>query len=413
MATNRALKIIFLVLIGSTLRGYGQIDPLWTRDTAFVKQLYVLTNKFHSLSLTGYLQVQYQHADSSGIRTFNGGDFAPASDNRFMIRRGRFRLDYSGQTKDGDNRYSFALQFDGTERGVNIRDMFGRIYDTRWHLLAATVGMFNRPFGNELIVSSSMRESPERGRMSQILMKNERDLGVMLSFDPQDKHHKLYRLRLDAGFFNGQGLAGLAEFDSYKDFIARASVRELPITRNLRLSGGVSYLNGGIVNEKAEKSPRIYYGTDLQLSFTNPLGKTELRGEYVTGIQSATFASSATPGILPMDKNNVPVPIIARNFDGAYLYLLHTVRQKHQFFVKYDWYDPNTRVKGADILSGGEFGEADILFSTYGIGYANYLNENMKIVLYYDHPVNEMTGISGFTGDYKDNTYTVRIQYRF
>ena len=36
--------------------------------------------------------------------------------------------------------------------------------------------MFARPFGFEINYSSSDRESPERGRKSQILMKGERDL---------------------------------------------------------------------------------------------------------------------------------------------------------------------------------------------------------------------------------------------
>ena len=38
---------------------------------------------------------------------------------------------------------------------------------------------------SEINLSSSDRESPERGRMSQILMRTERDLGVMVSFGTQ------------------------------------------------------------------------------------------------------------------------------------------------------------------------------------------------------------------------------------
>lgn len=57
--------------------------------------------------------------------------------------------------------------------------------------------------------------------MSQILMKIERDPGMMLSFEPQDPTSKIYLMKLNAGIFNCQRLSGSYEFDSFKDFIAR------------------------------------------------------------------------------------------------------------------------------------------------------------------------------------------------
>jgi hypothetical protein len=430
--------LTFFALLVVSIAGFSQVEPLWTQDTAFLKDLYVMTNKFHSLSFTGYLQVQYQNAGSPGIKSYNGGDFNPGSDNRFMIRRGRFRIDYDNKTDEGFYKYFFALQFDGSERGVNIRDMFGRVYENKWHYFVATFGMFNRPFSHELNYSSSMRESPERGRMSQILMKTERDIGAMLSFEPQDRNHKLYPLKVDAGFFNGQGLSGSEEFDSYKDFIFRVSMRRTAIARNLNLSGGLSYLNGGIRNgsglyyrmssdlngayafkadsaagDPVQKSPRIYYGADAQITYESRLGRTEIRGEYISGTQSATAGSSATPGILPVDRDNKPAPVYIRAFNGAYFYLLHTIQQKHQFFLKYDWYDPNILVKGTEITHPGTFTEADIRFDTFGAGYIFYLSDNVKLVFYYDHPLNEKTGLPGYSADLNDDTFTCRIQYRF
>jgi hypothetical protein len=424
-----------LFLLGNV---YAQVDPLWVQDTSFVRELYIMKNKFQSLSFTGYLQLQYQKADSMGIESYNGGDFAKASDNRFMIRRGRFRLDYERRTEKGFYMYNFALQFDGTEKGVNIRDMFGRIYENTWHYFVATVGVFNRPFGYELNYSSSLRESPERGRMSQILMKTERDIGAMISFEPQDKSAKLYPLKIDAGLFNGQGLTGYGEYDSYKDFIARISLRRTKIADGLYLSGGISYLNGGFVNGSdtfykivsnssggtsfepdisaeniGAKSPRIYYGADVQLSWENDLGKTELRGEFITGTQSATFLTSTTPPIPPVNAALNPDFVYIRNFNGAYFYLLQTFLKKHQLVIKYDWYDPNTEVKGKDITWVNSFSTADIGYSTFGAGYIFYANENWKIVLYYDHPVNEKSGINNYSKDLPDDTYTIRIQFRF
>jgi hypothetical protein len=430
--------ILLIILIILSVNVYSQVDPLWLQDTSFVRDLYIMKNKYQSLSFTGYLQMQYQHAASQGISSYNGGDFQKNSDSRFMIRRGRFRLDYERRTAEGFYRYNFALQFDGTEKGVNIRDMFGRIYENKWNYFVATAGVFNRPFSYELNLSSSLRESPERGRMSQILMKTERDIGFMISFEPQDKSKKIYPLKVDAGFFNGQGLAGSGEFDSFKDFITRASIRKTKIAKNLYLSGGISYLNGGFANGSeifyrtaetpggdyvfvpdksaqniGKKSPRIYYGADIQLSWENSVGKTELRGEFISGTQSATYNTSVTPGIPPVNKALDADSIFIRNFNGAYFYLNQTFLKKHQIFLKYDWYDPNIKIKGSEITASANFGPSDVRYDTFGAGYIFYLNDNLKFVLYYDHPLNEKSGIKGLTADQTDDTYTFRVQFRF
>ncbi len=111
------------------------------------------------------------------------------------------------------------------KEGVVIRDFWGRFYENKLQLMAVTAGMFARPFGYEVNVSSGDRETPERGRMSQILMRTERDMGAMLTFEPRKKQHPLRSLKLDVGLFNGQGLTGTEEYDSYKDFIARLSLK--------------------------------------------------------------------------------------------------------------------------------------------------------------------------------------------
>ncbi len=429
---------LFLTLTISAVQSYAQLEPLWINDSTFVKDLYTMRNKYQSLSFTGYLQVQYQHANSTGISSYNGGDFTDATDTRYMIRRGRFRIDYENRTDKGFYKYYFALQFDGTERGVNIRDMFGRIYENKWNYFVATAGVFNRPFGYELNFSSSQRESPERGRMSQILMKSERDIGVMLSFEPQDNRKRIFPLKIDAGIFNGQGLSGPGEYDSFKDFITRISMRRTEIGKKVYLSGGISYLNGGFrnasptfyrisdypdgdhvfvadssVNNIGKKSPRIYYGADFQIMWENAVGRSELRGEYITGTQSATYSTSITPGIPPVNKSLTGESIFIRNFNGAYFYLLQTFLKKHQLFVKFDWYDPNINVKKLEITDSKNFGAADVRYDTFGTGYIFYMNDNLKFVLYYDHPVNEKTGINSYTKDLRDDTFTIRVQFRF
>ena len=82
--------------------------------------------------------------------------------------------------------------------------------------------------------------------------------------------------------------------------------------------------------------------------------------------------------------------------------------------VKYDWYDPNSEVKGKEINDApSNLTSADIRYSTWGFGYNFYMNPNMKFMLYYDLVKNESTLLPGFLSDVSDNVLTCRLQFRF
>ena len=78
-----------------------------------------------------------------------------------MLRRGRIRFDYVRFNKTNKASVQFVFQFDGTERGVFIRDFWGRVFENKFQLFSFATGMFARPFSYELNLSSSDRESPE------------------------------------------------------------------------------------------------------------------------------------------------------------------------------------------------------------------------------------------------------------
>ncbi len=142
-------------------------------DSTTVNNLLVISKKYGAVSFSGYMQPQFQYAQSKGAPAeYQGGNFGEFTNNRFRLRRGRLRADYSLLNSDGTPSTYFVFQFDGTEQGVNVRDFWGRYYEHNWQLFSFTAGLFGRPFGNELQLSSSNREAPERGRMSQILMKS-------------------------------------------------------------------------------------------------------------------------------------------------------------------------------------------------------------------------------------------------
>jgi hypothetical protein len=400
------------------------------------KGMLALYNRLDKIRLSGYIQPQFQVAESKGVKNYSGGDFAAASNNRFLLRRARVRFDYIHFPKTPHlPSLQFVFQFDATERGVNVRDVWGRIFENRWQVLAFTTGLFARPFSYEVNLSSGDRESPERGRMSQILMKTERDLGAMISFEPRKKDNKLRFLKIDLGFFNGPGLSSTTDYDSHKDIIGRIAVKPQPLSKKVTLGAAVSMLNGGlaqntkyvyttqtvsgtknfIVDSSTDNinkiAPRKYYGADAQLKIKNKAGFTEVRAEFITGKQTASGSSSETPGAMFTGAEGY----YTRKFNGAYFYLLqHLGSTHHQLGIKYDWYDPNTEVSGNEIgKTGTTMNAANIRYSTLGFGYIYYVTENLKLVLWYDKITNEKTTLPGYTSDAKDDIFTCRLQFRF
>ncbi len=434
--------LLFLSIILVSQHGLAQrfLTDMMDTNTHVGKGIYPLYNNHDRLKFGGYMQPQFQFAESKGVKSYSGGDFSSNSNNRFMLRRGRIRVDYGHFTEDGRPLALFAFQFDGTERGVNIRDFWGRFYENKVEMFSLSAGMFARPMGFEVNLSSSDRETPERGRMSQILMKTERDIGMMLSFDPRKKSNPLKKfIKVDVGVFNGQGLAGPNDFDSHKDVIGRIFLKPQKLNKaGWTLSASTSGYLGGIVSRstdiyKVEKkganamvvrdsnssnigyvSPRKYAGADMQLKIPNKKGFSEFRAEYIRGLQTATANTSETPGTYPTDATNGFQPLYIRNFDGAYFYYLQHLGVKSlQAILKYDWYDPNKKVKGKEVDAAKGFTAADVKYSTFGAGLLYHINVHVKAFLYYDVVRNEETNVKGFEKDIKDNIFTFRLQYRF
>ena len=50
-----------------------------------------------------------------------------------MIRRGRIRFDYAHFNEEGLPQAQVVFQFEGSERGVAIRDFWGRYYENKFN----------------------------------------------------------------------------------------------------------------------------------------------------------------------------------------------------------------------------------------------------------------------------------------
>lgn len=429
------------VIFSTGVASYAQVvDAAIIADTLnskieTVKSDLGLLNRF---KVTGYLQAQWQLADTAGISSFSGGNFPKNADNRFSVRRGRVKFTYEHELS------TFVVQLDATDKGVALKDAYVAVRDPWIESATLTAGVFDRPFGYEISYSSSNRETPERSRLFQSLFPGERDLGAKITLQPK-KGSRYDFIRLDAGLFAGNGIN--PEFDRRKDFIGHLSVAKSNRAENFKFGLGVSYYNGGVfqgtkyiysadaledrsilfladsaATNKSGFSHREYLGADLQLSLFSSLGITSLRAEYITGNQPGSKNSnvSISSGTAP------DYDIYNRTFNGGYLYLIQSIGQsRHQLVIKYDWLDPNTRVAGLDIVTknaGGQatgLGTADISYTTLGLGWNYRFNSHIKLSAYYDIVKNEITGITGsnsindYSRDLKDNVLTVRVQYKF
>src|SRR5687768_10498632 len=161
--------VILCVLFFSYSESFSQRYLSGLDTTLFIRDtLRPVLKRFENISITGYMQPQFQVAQSEGVSSYAGRDFSPFSRSRFMLRRARVKVDYVLPTKKHFPAAWFSFQIDATERGVIVRDMFLRLYETSKQNLSVMAGFFARPFGFEVNLSSSFRETPEDRKSTRL-----------------------------------------------------------------------------------------------------------------------------------------------------------------------------------------------------------------------------------------------------
>jgi hypothetical protein len=382
----------------------------------------------HDIKITGYLQTQFQKAQSAGIASWSGGDFDKNSDKRFMIRRGRLKIDRV------DKFSSIVFQIDGTQDGVRLMDAFIQLHAPTIPSFLFTAGLFNRPFGYSIVYSSGYRDFPERARVFQTLMPRERDLGAMVSFHPQ-KIAKF--LTAEIAMVNGSGLNS-KDYDSGKDLIGNLNFKFDSLARKkLHVGFGGSFYNGTVrsntetnfvpkdggydvstssKNENA-KVRRDYYGANMQVEYDSPFGTTSFKTEYIYGTQPGVGSSASISGpAASLSFSTQPIGnLYLRNFNGYYFWVTQQIAQTPvRALLAYDVYDPNTDVDEKEIgIPGNNTTAGDIKFSTLGYGITYSINTRLKLTIYNEHIVNKPTLLNNYTSDINDDVFTTRLQYRW
>jgi len=420
-------KITILLLFALvTIQSFAQEDIQSQLDELekTTQELKKDFSRLKNLKISGYIQTQYQWGqEGASLSVGSKNENTEKSFNRIGIRRGRIKFTYEEKI------VSAVFQLDMTEKDVSIKDAYLNIKDPWYNSMAIRAGVFDRPFGNEISYSSSRRESPERSTVFRVLFPNERDLGAMLILQAP-KTSPLNILKLKAGLFAGNGIK--QETDSKKDFIGHLSLSKT--FNNIDLGIGTSYYNGKVyqatenvykmqngsfildnnASNKGKFAKREYFGVDAQFSIQSVIGTSQLRGEYLFGQQPGTSGSSKSPNYSSLPSDDTSNDTYIRKFSGWYMIFAQGIGiLPLSAVLKYDYYDPNTKVSKNEIGENGT-GKTDLSQHTFGFGGLWEVAKNIRLQAFYEINTNEKTtNIDGYNKDIKDNVFTLRLQYKF
>ena len=452
-------------------------------------------SKLTKIKLSGYVQAQWQHFEQASVYP----------SNYLQIRRARFKLQYEPATG-----VALVIQPDFQPSNFVIKEAYARLNEPWLKMFSLWAGKFNRP-NYEVEYSSSDLENLERSRVITSIYPGEYAIGAKLEFAPPK-----IPLKFQLAVFNGNDNMTIADasganinpdnkdFDNSKDIMARltyafklGSFGGLTIGAHTYI-GFMKATDTTLVKSDYTFDKKVKVGSNLSRNwvgleaqlYMDVLGGLTLKGEYIMGtnaypgfnsnskVSSQTFAFNKTNDTLTMTTlttiNSVDHPNIIRNFSGYYVYLIKNIGKRHQISVRYDYYDPNTKISGSAIgtsspangqsstttttttVAIGSFpvtinktitttntnnlfysGAADIAYGTLGFCYNYYITDNIRLGIAYDIPMNEKVGThldkkgntvgnvtSGYsvngvggTNDYsnliKANILTIRLQAKF
>jgi hypothetical protein len=445
--------------------------------------------KLTKIKFSGYVQAQWQHFEAANV----------FPSNYLTIRRARFKLQY-----EPAKGVVFVLQPDFQPSNFVIKEAYTRINEPWLKSFSLWVGKFNRP-NYEVEYSSSDLEALERSRVITTLYPGEYAIGAKLEYTPPS-----FPLKIQLAIFNGndgqvipdatganQNAADNKDFDNYKDLMGRLTYAfKLGRWGGLTIGAHGYYgavrattdtlLKSDYIKNKVVKVGsalnRNWVGVEAQF-FVDVLGGLVLKGEYITGVNAfpgfnSTTSSTSFTSAVNTTKDTVTqtystlkttsiAPNIQRNFSGFYVYLVKNIGKRNQFTIRYDQFDPNTKLAGGDlgvaaykasstkttttkntfgaagnVLVNKEVnttvvnnsltsGTADLAYSQITLAWSYYFDDNIKISLAYDIPMNEKAGTAGkvLSGSYSapggisskydysnlihQNVLTLRFQAKF
>jgi len=358
--------------------------------------------KLTKIKVSGYVQAQWENYGKDLVKPNE-------PDNNFYIRRARVKFTY--EALDG---VKFVIQPDFSTGSLSLKDAYAVVNIPKLKDFTLWAGQFNRP-DYEVEYSSSQREVLERSKVIRAIYPGEREIGVKLEYIGSKIPLKFQVMAMNGNFTGSQA----KDFDSGKDLMGR-------MVYSLKLAGGGlgidlgvnGYYGGnrikyntfvsnpeGILDSTTYKAgdylDKNWVGGEIQI-FADVLGGLAIKGEYIAGVNSASSATNQDSKAKLVDMRKDPTKL--RNFSGYYIYFIKNIGNTNQFVVKYDYYDPNTKLSGDDARN-------ELYYHTVTLAWQYYLNDNIRLSLNYEIPNNETNAIN--TSNLKDNTLGVRIQAKF
>ena len=402
-------------------------------------------DKLKKIKVSGYIHAEMQ------IKTQdpdNKGKWSEYNTN-LQIRRSSFKLEYAGSLAN----VVFSFNPIGGTDPFEVKDVYVNFKDQWTKMNWIQAGYQDVPFGFENGYSSGTRETPERSKIVTTAFPSEKDMGVYYMLKGHDGSKKVFQImNLVVGVNNGSASGKLAkELDNAKSAVGRLRFNVPANAINMNFSGGGSGYYGNNIHatptdsiSKANKSTalytfntntnswvedksaytnkpleRYYAGGDLQITASLPIGGLKVMGEYIQGAQPSVSKSTT------VQTSGASTGTQMRNISGWYAMYVQTFGKKIQSVVKYDFFDPNTDIAGDDITYS--LGTVELAQKNLGIGANYFVNDNIKLSLYWDHMMNETSknvsidpaGKKNLAYDYskdvKDNhdKVTIRVQGRF
>jgi len=402
-----------------------------------------VVNELAKIKVSGYIQAQYEMYDNwasdgsqHGIPV--SGVVSAYEDNSFYIRRARIKFTY--KPVDGVN---FVLQPNFEVHQVTLKDAFVQLNDRWLNTFSLWVGQFNRPT-YEVEYSSASREFAERTLMTRTLYPTERDQGAKLEADFVTNFNiplKLQFAVLNGNFGEGALGSQVRDVDNGKDMMARAvysfkfpskglgidfgahtylgktSVLENTTTKTTTTVDPVTGVNTIVtktsptvftdVNNKSftpaigDQFKKELFGVEMQLYY-DFLGGLSLKSEYIRGTYSGTTNVAQINPLFIANK--------IRNVEGYYVSFVKNVGKTNEASVRYDVFDPNTKLSGDAVKAAH-----DLKYNNWTFAWQYFFNDNIKVMACYLMPINEKSLNAGadYINDKHDNIFTLRLQARF
>jgi phosphate-selective porin len=355
--------------------------------------------KLTKIKVSGYVQAQWESYGKDLEKT-NGYN------NTFYIRRARLKFTY--EPLDG---VKFVLQPDFSTGNLALKDAYAIVSIPKLKDFSIWAGQFNRT-NYEVEYSSSQREVLERSRVVRAIYPGEREVGVKFEYNGSVVPLKFQLMAMNGNFTGSQ----LKDVDSKKDLMGRVVYSIKLPNAGLGIDLGANgYFGGNLaktnkyyktsegtldsLNGAWHYLDKNWAGGEIQI-FADVLGGMAIKGEFMAGVNSSvsTIASTATMAQMKADPNKL------KNFSGYYLYFIKNIGSKNQLVARYDYYDPNTKLKG-------DAAGNDLFYKTWTLAWQYYLNDNIRLSLNYEIPKNEINSTN--TTNKKDNVIGVRIQAKF